>query len=322
MKRLFCLVGLTAVVVSGSLAQSASGHPRFEVASVKPSPPEVQVASMNGGPMPAGPFNQSGRDPGRITWSNIRLLRMIQVAYDFPMDRISGPEWLGKLGYDISATVPVGASVDDFRKMLQSLLAERFKLTVHRGTKDVSGYALEVAKNGAKLVKSRDAAAIAAALGDEKKPSAKHDEAVQAMASRTQSFNALVMIDENGFGAPRPGNPYYSSGAGFEVTIAVNGWYRSTKLNATAPEIATFLGGLAGAPAEDHTGLSGTYDVHVEYVPRPAGGPGDAPTGVASEPGPDVLDAIQAQLGLKLTPRKVPVETLVIDHAEKVPTEN
>jgi uncharacterized protein (TIGR03435 family) len=106
------------------------------------------------------------------------------------------------------------------------------------------------------------------------------------------------------------------------VTIAVNGWYRSTKLNATAPQIATFLGGLAGAQAEDHTGLTGTYDVHLEYVPRPSGGLGDASATVASEPGPDVLDAVQTQLGLKLTPRKVPVETLVVDHVEKVPTEN
>jgi uncharacterized protein (TIGR03435 family) len=51
----------------------------------------------------------------------------------------------------------------------------------------------------------------------------------------------------------------------------------------------------------------------MEYVPR---------TSDAADPGPDVLDAVQEQLGLKLTARKVPVETLVIDHVEKVPSEN
>jgi uncharacterized protein (TIGR03435 family) len=49
---------------------------------------------MNGGPLPAGAFNLSANDPGRITWTNVWLLRMIQIAYDFPPDRISAPDWL------------------------------------------------------------------------------------------------------------------------------------------------------------------------------------------------------------------------------------
>jgi uncharacterized protein (TIGR03435 family) len=311
MWRVFCLFGVVSL--------AANAQPRFEVASVKPAQPDAEISSMNGGPLPAGPFNISGKDPGRITWTNMWLSRMIQVAYDFPADRISGPASLDTAHYDIVATVPMGTSVDDFKRMVQNLLAERFNLTVHRGAKDVSGYALEVAKNGLKITKSKDLATLTAALlDDDKKPNPKRDEAVQYMATRTQAFNALVSIDENGFPAPRPGNPYYPPGAGFEVTIVVNGRYRSTKLNASMPQIATFLGGLAGMPAQDQTGLAGIYDVHLEYLPRPSG---DAPT-VAADPGPDVLDAVQQQLGLKLTPQKVPVEILIVDHVEKLPTAN
>jgi uncharacterized protein (TIGR03435 family) len=311
MRRLFCRAGLVTLAAIAGLAQSTGGQPRFEVASVKPAPPDVILASMNGGPLPAGPFNQSGHDPGRITWTNIRLLRMIQVAYDFPFDRISAPDWLNTNGYDVVATVPTGTSVDDFRRMVQNLLAERFKLTVHHATKEVSGYVLEIGKTGAKMTKS-PAAPKEETVADDGKPNSMREAALQYMATRTEAFNALVSIDENGFAVPRPGNPMYAPGAGFSVAIVVNGRNRSTALNQPMSGIADFLGNLLGSPVQDQTGLTGKYDLRIEYVPPSP----DA------DPGPDIRDAIQQQLGLKLVSKKIPVEILVIDHAEKVPTEN
>ena len=191
MRRFFCSVGSMIV------AAIAVGQPRFEVASVKPAPPDALVASMNGGPMPAGPFNLSGKDPGRITWTNMWLTRMIQVAYDFPADRISGPDWLNTQRYDIVATVPMGTSADDFKLMVQNLLAERFKLTVHRGTKEVSGYALEIGRTGAKITQS-PTVPKEEIPADDGKPNPKRAEALQYMATRTEAFNALVSIDQNG----------------------------------------------------------------------------------------------------------------------------
>lgn len=103
---------------------------------------------MNGGPLPIGPFNQTNHDPGRITWTNVRLGRVIQVAYDFPIDRISGPDWLFHDVVTIVATLPAGTGVGDFRLMLGNLLAERFRLVVHRETKQVSGYVLQIGRMG------------------------------------------------------------------------------------------------------------------------------------------------------------------------------
>jgi uncharacterized protein (TIGR03435 family) len=291
---------------------SAAAQPRFEVASVKPASPDAVRSSMNGGPMPAGPFNLSGNDPGRITWTNMWLTRMVQVAYDFPADRISGPDWLSTQKYDIVATVPTGTSESDFKLMVQSLLAERFKLTVHRGTKEVSGYVLEVGKTGTKITSS-PAVPKEETDDDDGKPNPKRAEALQYMATRTEAFNALVSIDENGFAVPRPGNPMYPPGAGFAVTIVVNGRFRATALNQPMSGVADFLANILGSPVQDQTGLTGKYDLRIEYVPRSAD---------AVDPGPDILDAIQDQLGLKLVSKKVPLETLVIDHAEKVPTDN
>lgn len=278
---------------------------------------------MNGGPLPAGPFNQSGKDPGRIAWSNIRLQRMLQVAYDLPADHISVPASFDTLGYDLQATLPAGTNVADFRRMLQSLLIDRFRLASHREDKQVSGYTLEIGKGGIKIKPSplpQKAAPAAANDDDGQKSSPEREAALAYMASRTPDFRAMIGIDQRGFAIPRPGNRYYPPGAAFGVTIVVNGRFRATKLNATMPEIATFLAGLAGGPGEDRTSLAGKYDVYLEYVPRQSAA--GAAAAATDEPGPDVLDAVQQQLGLKLTSAKVPVETLVIDRAEKTPLMN
>src|SRR5579872_3952200 len=295
--------GLAILVITAVQAQSPRAQPRFEVASVKPGPPDG-IGSMNGGPLPVGPFNQTNHDPGRITWTNVRLGRVIQVAFD--INRISGPDWLFGDVVTIVATVPEGTSVGDFRLMVQSLLAERFKLTVHRETKQVSGYALEVGKNGPKLRESRKDP-IKESKG-EVKSEGRRDEACRGC-------NNIVIQDESGFPAPRPGNSTFLPGTEFSATIEMNGKYRASVLNGRAKGIADFLGNAVGAPVEDRTGLTEVYDVHLEYVPDPSNA-----IAAAAEPGTDIFDAVQSQLGLKLTSKKVPVEMLVIDHVEKVPT--
>ena len=173
-------------------------------------------------------------------------------------------------------------------------------------TKEVSGYALEVSKNGPKIKESKKAPQPSAAGG-----------------KGGTGNNPLMIVDESGFPAPRPGNSVFLPGAGFSATIKVNDMYRATVLNQSMPAIANFLGTAAGALVEDHTGLTGVYDFHLEYkpsLPGETGAPAVA-TDIAA-PAADLFDAVQAQLGLRLVRKKVPLETLVIDHAEKVPTEN
>jgi uncharacterized protein (TIGR03435 family) len=75
---------------------------------------------------------------------------------------------------------------------------------------------------------------------------------------------------------------------------------------------AGILAGAAGAPGIDKTGLTGSYDITLKYAPQ-------------SDPNsslPSIFTAIQEQLGLKLEPAKVPVDYLIIDHVDRVPTEN
>jgi uncharacterized protein (TIGR03435 family) len=297
--RLPCAFGFAILSAGVGLAQTTDDQPRFELASVKPSPPGDKIGSMNGGPMGPGPFNTGNHDPERITWTNIRLIRVLMMAYDLPADRISGPGWLHTEMYDIVAPVPKGTSVMDFKLMVRNLLAERFKLTLHRETKEVSGYALEIARGALKIKESRN-------------------DPQPAAADAGKGANPLMIVDDSGFPAPRAGNSVFLPGAGFSATIKVDDMNRATVLNQSMPTIAKFLGTAAGMPVEDETGLTGTYSFHLEYKPNQA----EPPAADIVAPGPDLFDAVQTQLGLKLVRKRVPQETLVIDHAEKVPTEN
>jgi uncharacterized protein (TIGR03435 family) len=255
-------------------------------------------------------------DPERITWTNIRLIRVLMMAYDLPADRISGPGWLHTEMYDIVAPVPKGTSVMDFKLMVRNLLAERFQLTLHREIKEVSGYSLEIARSGLKIKESGNGPQPAAA-----------DVSGSKRDSAGKGSNPLMFVDDSGFPAPRPGNSVFFPGAGFSATIQVNDMYRATVLNQSMPTIAKFLGTTVGMPVEDQTGLTGTYSFHLEYQPNlPAAtataDPAEHAAADIGAPGPDLFDAVQTQLGLKLVRKRVAQETLVIDHAEKVPTEN
>ena len=81
-----------------------------------------------------------------------------------------------------------------------------------------------------------------------------------------------------------------------------------------AATIAQFLSYAIRQPVVDKTGLTGSYDIHLSYAPL------NDPN--ANSDLPDIFTAIQEQLGLKLVPAKVPVDYLVIDHVDRIPTEN
>jgi uncharacterized protein (TIGR03435 family) len=208
MKRLVLSLGFAVATVSIGFTQS-NNQPGFEVASVKPSPSGTTIGSMSGGPLPVGPFNMKRGDPRRITWTNIRLIRVLMMAYDLPPDQISGPSWLDSNMYDIRATMPEGTTTADFKLMVQSLLAERFKLTAHRATKEVAGYWLEIVQTGLKIKEAGNL----------------YSEPADASASNLDLAIRTppgTFVDKSGFLAPLPDNPMFPPGNSFAGTIRVN----------------------------------------------------------------------------------------------------
>ena len=115
----------------------------FEVASVRPSPEQVDRASIG----------------VRISGSQVRITSFalrdyIAMAYRVPAGQVTGPDWIAQERFDIAAKLPDGASSDQVPEMLGALLTSRFQLQVHRDSKEFPVYALGVARGGPKLQES------------------------------------------------------------------------------------------------------------------------------------------------------------------------
>lgn len=132
-----------------------TAQPRFEAASIRP----VEAGRVGGAVVRGGPGSS---DPGLATLENIDLFSLVAMAYGVERHRISAPVWLNTTRFNITSRVPAGASVEDYRQMLQALLAERFGLAVHHEQREIQMAELVVAKNGPKLKESApDPGAIA-----------------------------------------------------------------------------------------------------------------------------------------------------------------
>jgi uncharacterized protein (TIGR03435 family) len=131
---------------SAAYAQNSSSPANsivFEAASVKAVGTIVGVVPMG---VKIGIIGGPGTgDPGRIVYNFLPLRYLISLAYDVPNLMISGPDWLGTEDYVIEAIVPPVTTRDQLKLMLRSLLAERFGLILHRETRDVPAFILEIA---------------------------------------------------------------------------------------------------------------------------------------------------------------------------------
>lgn len=302
-----------AVMLACAAAAQTGDHPtEFEVASVKPSAPQEMNRSfvrMGGGP--------GTNDPGQITYTNVPLRSLLANAYGVKGYQITGPGFLDTERFDVLAKVPKGTSKDDAKLMLQNLLAERFQLKLHREQKEQSIYALVVGKNGPKL---KESAPEPAPTGD-------------APAPPSPPPGGRMVMGKDGM-------PQLPRGGRGMMMMIGNGRFRMRGNGQAISAVTDMLSNQLGRPVVDQTGLTGKYDIELEFMPEegsmmrgpmggmpmppPGAGPGPAPGDGAqdSSPAPNLFTAVQEQLGLKLEPKKGPVEQLVIDHIEKTPVEN
>jgi uncharacterized protein (TIGR03435 family) len=118
----------------------------FEVASVKASPPRPTSRTLRGGP--------GSTDPGAIAFTSIDLFSLTTLAFGIDAYQLQGPDWLSSARFDISAKLAPGTTVEQYRLMLQNLLADRFKMAIHSDKKESRVFDLVVAKGGPKLKES------------------------------------------------------------------------------------------------------------------------------------------------------------------------
>jgi uncharacterized protein (TIGR03435 family) len=125
----------------------------FDVASVKPA--DFPKPDRQGRIMMSPPTGGPGtKDPGRIHYPFISMRILIMTAYDVKTFQVQGPTWLDSARFEINATMSPDTTTEQFHAMLRNLLAERFRLSIHRDTKELPMYSLTVARNGPKLKES------------------------------------------------------------------------------------------------------------------------------------------------------------------------
>ena len=287
-------------------AQSAPpSTPKFEVASIRPGcagggpGKSIDTKQKGGGAIPAS-------SPGRLSVCGPLAQDMgglIQKAYGrFANGRRNppwavvpvegGPAWVQTDPYLISARAEDDASLELMQgPMLQALLEDRFKLKMHRETREVPVYALTVAKGGSKLQPFKEGACVPTDFS----------QVPYIPDSAQKNCNDMIR-----FLTP-PKLSVEGQGANLEV-------------------ITFLLGRIMDRPVIDKTGLTGMFDFHLEFAADQST-PVDLPPALTPpEPAdpsgaPSIFSAIQEQLGLKLEPAKGPRDFLVIDRVER-PSEN
>jgi len=258
------------------LAQSPPSRPTFEVASIKRNTSVSDAARVNA-------------QVGRLTVTNNPLRNIIRNAWGLQAFQIvGGPDWINNDRWDIVAKAEGNPQGPQMLAMVQNLLADRFKLVVHRETRDMPIYALVLAKPdrtlGPKL----------------------HASSIDCQKEMTAA------IARGGGAPPRDGKVL----CGIRT---VNGHLEMNAVPMT--NFARNISPIAGRSVVDKTGLTGGFDGELTWTPDASlGTPQDDGPPPAND-GPSLFTAIQEQLGLKLDARRGPVEVLVIDSVER-PTED
>jgi uncharacterized protein (TIGR03435 family) len=325
-------LAISTIALTGSAQTSAQDKSlTFEVASIKPAQPPQPDAQ--GRILLRGPSGGPGsKDPGRVNYPYMTLKYLLTTAYNVKNFQITGPSWLDTERFDITATMPPETTKEQFQIMLQNLLIDRFRMSIHPEKKELPMYSMVVVKAG----KLKESTTTGAPVDLDNPPPPPPPGPPKIGADGFPIMPAAI--------ANRPGI----------FMMMMPGRARWTANAQTMQELANRLSNEFSRPVIDNTGLTAKYDFTLTFAPDPnqgAGrgapfplpGPGAVAIGRGPGPGPGagpgpggndnvfvpdgetpplLLGALQSQLGLKLEPKKGPVDIIVIDKIEKNPTEN
>jgi len=305
--------------------QTTTSNLTFDVASVRLSPAPDMAAMIAG--------LQAGRKPNwvrvdgtRATFNYESVTDLIAYAYKMQRYEIAGPEWMVTDRFDIEARLPDGATKDDVPTMLRALLEDRFKLTSHNEMQDQPVLGLVIGKGGSKLKESTEKLAAI----DESEP-------LKPGESKMDTPDGPIRLIKN-----EDGSTTYEMGMRGTFTLKYDGESSTMHMAASSITMKGFammlntLGAGQGRQIVDMTGVTGNYEAAADFSlmdlmaslssqginlpvrPRSGGGSSEA---TDPEGGATVSAALNI-LGLKLEKSRAKVDRLVIDHVEKLPTEN
>jgi uncharacterized protein (TIGR03435 family) len=269
--------GSAATASEGVQSAAAGSAPQFEVATVR-----INRSGDLRGRHSAVPAT------GQLTITNVSVRELIEDAYDVqPIQIVNMPDWARSQRVDVIAKAASPAPVAVLQQMLQPLLAEHFKLSVRRETRDMEALAL-VATTGQPGPRLK----ANAACGD-------------SVGTSSGFARAPESSDQRAACGILPG------GAGSIVARGLD-----------MPGLADLLAPSQRRPVIDRTGLGGRFDIDLTYTPEAfsaaalAQRPGATLPPDVDPSGPPLATALREQLGLKLDSVRAPVEVLVIERAE------
>jgi len=250
-------------------------------------PPAFEVTSVKPNRSGSRQVNMNALPGGRFVATNVSLQVLISSAYGLPENRlvlpaawIGGGDYLASEHFDIQAKATADLAPDQIAPALRQLLADRFKVVVRHETRELPVYALVLDRSDGRL-------------------------GPRIHESEIDCTDPSQFTARNVDGTSKCG--FQSSSRG------------QVKGRHTLSVLTRLLSSVVAdhRPVEDRTGLRGTFDIELEWSPEvPA--PLDAPPAPPANPdAPSLFTAVREQLGLRLESTKLPVDVLVIDHAEK-----
>jgi uncharacterized protein (TIGR03435 family) len=252
------------VVSLAHFLEAQSPNPQFEVVSIRPVPRPTPDSVASGAAVIAFDVNEAGV---QIRGYQLRLI--LTRAFRIQPPQLVAPDFANDVFFDIRATLPAGATREQVPEMLQSVLAERFKLAYHRETREYPMNVLTVGKNGIKLARLPDDT-----------PWRLPDGTLLPM-KRTRLPDGTLQMAQSG----------------------------------PVESLFALMNSFGGLQLTNDTGLAGIYN-WVQAVPP------TTPTMTYQEALQDSFKAMIEAAGLRLETRKVPKDTIIVDHLEKMPTEN
>lgn len=282
---------------------AAGGRMAFDVASVKKN--TTAPAAARNSNFPLGPGDVYVPNGGHFRAMNYPLVAYIEFAYKMAESQEllllpQLPKWVTTDRFDIQASMQGNPTKDQMRLMMQSLLADRFKLAVHFETRQVPVYVLlmdTAGKLGPLLQQHADDSPCATTPWVPSPP----------LTASPQTLDTRFPGPCGGILGMPPSMP---------------GRMRWGARNVTMELIASSMAGTAGGVDRavlDRTGLTGMFDFAIEFTPQAEGRSASGSNSRADSTGPTFLQALKEQLGFKLEPQMASMDVFVIDYVEQSP---
>ena len=278
-------VSAAVVLACGFVYAQAPPQVAFDVASIKPTPPNPPVTT-GGGFLPGGRWS-----PRNVTV--LMILARAFPEYALPGLIVGGPGWAAERRFDIDARTDRPVAPAQYPQMIRQLLTDRFKLKTHTEPRPVDVYSLALARTDGRL-------------GPRLRPASPEcSAALTAARERERAVRA-------GSITPPPAEPRPPCNA----DVSMKSGMMRIAGGRSMSELADALQSWTDLKVVDRTGLRGDYEAELEFDFK-----GTVSVANADPARPSVFTAVQDQLGLKLERSREPVDVLVIDSIE-MPSEN